>query len=98
MLIVFTAWVFFRASSFGQAFLMLRQMYIHPGGIVWFQPFAVSVLVAIALVHIVTALDWFRLDRLLPDRIATPVVLFSMWWLVLAFRSSGFNPFVYAQF
>ncbi len=98
MLIVLTAWVFFRAASFGQAFLMLRQMYVHPAGITWCHPFAISVLVVIVLVHLLLAADRIKLEQLRPDRIATPVVLFSMWWLVLAFPAKGFNPFVYAQF
>ena len=98
MLIVFTAWVFFRAPSLGDAFLILRQMYVHPSGISWYHPFAVSALVTVVVVHMLTAKGHLQLGQLLPDRIITPVVLFSIWWLVLAFPPQGFNPFVYFQF
>jgi len=98
MLIVFTGWVFFRAPSFHQAFLILDRMYVHPGGIAWYHPFAISVLVAMVVVHILVAADRLGLERLAPDRILSPVALFSMWWLVLAFPPEGFNPFVYFQF
>lgn len=98
MLVGFTAWVFFRATSFAQAFLMLRQMYIHSDGLIWYPTFAILGLIGVALLHVLMAIGRFRVDELVPGRIVTPVVLFSMWWLVLAFPPKAFSPFVYAQF
>ena len=98
MFIVFTAWVFFRAPSFGQAFLILRQMYVHPNGIGWYHPFVISALAAMVVVHLLAAKGHLQPEQWSPDRMATPAVLFSMWWLVLAFPPQGFNPFVYFQF
>jgi alginate O-acetyltransferase complex protein AlgI len=98
MLVVFTAWVFFRAASFAQAFLMLRQMYGFGSGAAWFEPFTISVLAAMTVISILAAARILNLHRLAYDRFATPVVLFSMWWLVLVFPVEGFKPFVYFQF
>jgi len=98
MLIVFNAWVFFRAASFPQAFLMLRQMYGFAGGIAWYYPFAVFTLLLIVVIQVGGTLNIIRLRRLAYDRLVTPVVLFSMWWLILVFPAEGFKPFVYFQF
>lgn len=98
MLVVFTAWVFFRAASFGEAFLMLRQMYGFGRGVAWFEPFTIAVLVVVAATSILSAARLVSLHRLAYDRLTTPVVLFSMWWLVLVFPVEGFKPFVYFQF
>ena len=98
MLVVFHAWVFFRAVSFGQAFQMLRQMYGFGGGVAWFEPFTISILALVGIVSVLCAARVMSLQRLAYDRLATPVVLFSMWWLVLVFPVEGFQPFVYFQF
>lgn len=98
MLIVFTAWVFFRASSFHQAYLMFRQMYFHPVGIAWYHPLTIAVLALILVLHVLLALNKVRLEQLLPNRLLTPVVLFTIWWVVVAFPPRGFKPFVYFQF
>jgi alginate O-acetyltransferase complex protein AlgI len=98
MLIVFTAWVFFRAASFGQAFLMLRQMYGWAGGIAWYHPFTLSMLLLAAAAHVLVGAGVLNLHRLAYNRLVTPIVLFSMWWLVLVFPPKGFTPFVYFQF
>jgi alginate O-acetyltransferase complex protein AlgI len=98
MLIVFTAWVFFRAASFGQAILMLRQMYGFSGGIAWHQPFVLVTVLAAGAGGLLAATGVHGLRRLKYDGLLAPVVLFSMWWLVLVFPAQGFNPFVYAQF
>lgn len=98
MLIVFTAWVFFRAASFQQAFLMLRQMYGFSGGIAWCYPFVLVMLLIVGAGHALMAMNILSLRRLAYDRLVTPVVLFSMWWLMLVFPVEGFKPFVYFQF
>jgi alginate O-acetyltransferase complex protein AlgI len=98
MLIVFTAWVFFRAASFHQAFLMLRQMYGWAGGIAWYHPFTVSMLLLAAAAHLLVGAGLLKLHGLAYNRLVTPVTLFSMWWLVLVFPPTGFMPFVYFQF
>ncbi|MBN1508999.1 MAG: MBOAT family protein [Sedimentisphaerales bacterium] len=98
MLIVFTAWVFFRAASFSQALRMLRQMYGFSGGLAWYHPFALFALLSFGVGYSLMAMNVLRLHRLAYNRLVTPVVLFSMWWLMLIFPASGFNPFVYAQF
>lgn len=98
MLVVFNAWVFFRAASFEQAFLMLRQMYVFGDGVAWFEPFTISILVLVSVISVLLAARVLSLQRLAYDRLATPIVLFSMWWLVLVFPVEGFQPFVYFQF
>jgi len=98
MLIVFTAWVFFRAASFRQAFLMLRQMYGFSGGIAWYYPFVLFTLLLVGAAHVFLAMNILSLRRLAYNRLVTPVVLISMWWLILVFPAEGFNPFVYFQF
>lgn len=98
MIIVFTAWVFFRAETFQQAFLMLRQMYGFAGGIAWYYPFVFFTLLFIGVGHILMALNIINVHKLAYNRLVTPVVLFSMWWLMLVFPVEGFKPFVYFQF
>jgi len=98
MLVVFTAWVFFRAPSFHQAFLMLRQMYGWADGVAWYHPFTISMLLLAAAAHGLVGAGVLNLHRLAYNRLTTPVVLFSMWWLVVVFPPRGFNPFVYFQF
>ncbi len=98
MVIVFTAWVFFRAASFEQAFLMLRQMYGFSAGIAWYYPFALLAVPFVGAVYVLMAAHVISLRRLAYDRLVTPVVLFSMWWLILVFPVEGFKPFVYFQF
>lgn len=58
----------------------------------------ISALAAVVAVHLLVAQGRLQPERWSPDRMTTPVGLFSMWWLVLAFPPQGFNPFVYFQF
>jgi len=64
MLIVFTSWVFFRAASFQQAFLMLRQMYSFSGGIAWYYPFVLFTLSLVGIGHIFMAMNIINLRKL----------------------------------
>ncbi len=98
MLIVFTAWVFFRAASLPEALLIIRQMYGFSGGIAWYYPFVLLTLLLVGAGHVLVSMSAINLRRLAYDRLVTPVVLFSMWWLILVFPVEGFHPFVYFQF
>jgi len=98
MLIVLTAWIFFRAASFSQALLMLRQMYGFSRGVAWHNPFVLFTLLLAGAGYLLMATDLVSVWRLAYNRLVTPVVLFLMWWLMFIFPAEGFNPFVYAQF
>jgi len=98
MLIVLTAWVFFRSPSFGQAFLMLRQMYGFADGIGWYHPFTLCIILLAVIAHGLAAANVLTSRYCVPSRLIMPTVLFLMWWLILVFPPRGFAPFVYFQF
>jgi len=98
MLIVLTGWVFFRAQSFSEAFLILRQMFGLRMGLAWYHPFTVGILGLMIVIHILFRAGLASWEKLSPERLLTPVVLFSMWSLILVFPPQGFSPFVYFQF
>ena len=95
MLVVLVGWVLFRAETFTQAMLILRQMFLPIEGGTWVSP---SVVFGIALIlgaQFVGTLGWGRLQ---PRRLLTPVALFSMWWLAFLLFPRQFQPFIYFQF
>jgi alginate O-acetyltransferase complex protein AlgI len=98
MLIVNVAWVLFRSQSFEQALLVLRQMFWIPAGFSWHPPFALLALGVVALLEMIHASRYRNLLTLPADRWYTPVVLFSLLWLVIIFYPKEFAPFIYFQF
>jgi alginate O-acetyltransferase complex protein AlgI len=98
MLVVLVGWVLFRAESFAQALLVLRQMFAPAPGVAWPHPFALLAVALVAGGHVLQV-RWPGRDRLLPAAAwTTPVILFLLLWLAAAFPPRGFNPFIYFQF
>ncbi len=96
--VVVNGWVLFRAASFEAAMAMLRQMYAPAPGIGWLFPFALFVLPATILIHVLWLKPWGRWLELPHDRWYTPIVLFTMLGCVLVFHPENYNPFLYFQF
>ncbi|MCC7384496.1 MAG: MBOAT family protein [Deltaproteobacteria bacterium] len=98
LLVVNVAWVFFRAQSFDQAWTLLSRMFVPGPGIAWYPPFAVGAVAFVAAAHLLWALKLVP-PEILPARAwYTPALLTILVWLVIAFKPSGFQPFVYFQF
>ncbi len=98
MLVVLVAWVFFRAPSFATAATVLDRMFVPAAGIPWFHPSAALGVGLIAAIQLLQVTPWRGLRTLPPLAWHTPVVVFTCWWLVLAFPATGFTPFIYFQF
>lgn len=98
MLVVLIGWTFFRAPSFETAWMMLGKMFTFAGGVAWYQPFAIAVILAMAVYHVLVAFSKTEWADLKANRVATPAILITMIWLVIAFYPRGFQPFIYFQF
>lgn len=98
MLVVLVAWVLFRAPTFGDALAMLHQMFWPSAGISWLHPFSIGALIFMILTHLLHLTRWGSAKMLPPDRWYTPVILFTLLWLVIIFYPEGFQPFIYFQF
>lgn len=96
--VVLITWVFFRSQTFTGAMLTLRQMFTPSQGIIWYHPFAIGAILMMALLHIVNAAGKKKILILKSPYLKTPVVLFTIIFLVIIFRPKGFNPFIYFQF
>ncbi|WP_285905637.1 MBOAT family O-acyltransferase [Pseudodesulfovibrio pelocollis] len=99
MFFVVQGWVLFRSESFEHAALMFRQMFAPVQGVAWYHPMVPFMLAGMAVVHAMKAAGgWERV--LLPERARwfSPTILFSLLWLSVVFRPTGFNPFIYFQF
>jgi len=98
MLVVLVGWVFFRAETFVQAGLLLRNMFTIADGVFWVYPFAAIALVLVAFWQGLMATRIASWRDLPATSWYTPVILFLLLWLVLIFPPRGFNPFIYFQF
>lgn len=98
MFVVTGAWVFFRSPDFDTALEVLGKMIAFENGIGWYPPFALAVLSVFAGYHILFAWMGWRTLPLPATAPITPLVLFLMIWLVIAFFPQGFQPFIYFQF
>lgn len=99
LFLVLIAWVFFRSSSFDHALLMLRQMFggsIH--GITWFYPFVFFGLLFIIATHVIQMTRWNQWIRPAANHILSPIIIFTIIWLVIIFYPKNFAPFIYFQF
>jgi alginate O-acetyltransferase complex protein AlgI len=98
LLFVVVGWVLFRAEGFGQAWLMLRQMFAPAPGVAWLHPFVFFALGLTAAAHVLHLLG--RDEALLLERRGRydPAVLFCLLWLVVLFAPERFSPFIYAGF
>jgi alginate O-acetyltransferase complex protein AlgI len=100
MLVVLTAWVFFRSAQggFPQALCVLDRMFVDWRGVSWHPPFAIFALILMGASHALQATRWAHWRDLPIAAWHTPAVLFLMLWLVIVFPASGFTPFIYFQF
>jgi len=97
-LVVSLGWVFFRSPKFEIAMQVMSQLFSTHSGVLWIYPFAVFIIIATALFHVLKSWDLSRILEVPDDAWYTPTVLFSLAWLVFLFRSREFTPFIYAQF
>jgi alginate O-acetyltransferase complex protein AlgI len=98
MLIVLVGWVFFRAPSFAQAVIVLRQMFIPLQGCAWYYSFALGIIPLFILMHGIHITRWGQLKELPADRWYGVASLFILLFLVVLFFPRGFQPFIYFQF
>jgi alginate O-acetyltransferase complex protein AlgI len=98
MLVVCIAWVFFRSSTFSQALLMLRQMFMPQGGYGWYYPFAIGIIIYMIISHGISATRFDVLKQMPADKWYTPVTLFSLLYIAIIFYPGKFQPFIYFQF
>ncbi len=97
-LVVTLGWVFFRSPKFETAWQIMGQLFSPHSGVLWIYPFAVFIIIATALFHVLKAWDLSRILEM-PDKAwYTPAVLFCLVWLVFLFHVREFTPFIYAQF
>lgn len=99
MITVLIGWVFFRSKTTEQAISILKKMFSYEEGIQWFYGFAVVAFSMIFLQHLINFLQ--RSQKLLELKmtsLVTPIVLFTMLWLVIIFYPENKNPFIYFQF
>ena len=95
-------WVFFRADSFGKAWLILNGMFGMNGKAEPILPTAHLVIVSVIIIGIVFA-HWRMRQQTLEAAIAkVPAVVLSSVWAVMAFavviaQGAG-NAFIYFQF
>ncbi len=98
LLVVLLGWVLFRAPDFPSALAMARGMFVPTQGFTWLFPFAFLAIALVALGHALALTRWKRwLDLSLENRL-TPFLTCLLLWLAIAFRSEGFQPFIYFQF
>jgi alginate O-acetyltransferase complex protein AlgI len=96
--VVTIGWVFFRSPDFKAAWQVIGQLFLPHSGVQWIYPFAVFIIIATVIFHILKALDLSRILELSEKAWYTPAVLFCLVWLVFLFYSREFTPFIYAQF
>lgn len=98
MVVVLVCWVFFRASTFEQSWLILRQMFIPHEGLTHLSPFPLGVAAAFAIHHALLNTRFSRWIQLDLDQKWTPTILWLMLGITLLFWPEGFQPFIYFQF
>ena len=97
-LVVTMGWVFFRSPNFEIAWQVMGQLFLPHSGVLWIYPFAVFIIIATALFHILKVCNLMRIIEVPEKAWYTPAVLFCLAWLVFLFHSREFTPFIYAQF
>lgn len=97
-LTVLIAWVFFRAQTFEKSMICLKRMFLFSDGVSWFYPLAVGIIAGMAVVHIVFALNHEKRLKLPIDGIISPIILFTMLFILIVFHPNNFNPFIYFRF
>lgn len=101
MLVVVVAFVFFRAETYAQALTILQHMFDSRTffeGTHWVPVRALLCLAFIAITHLISITRFRDVVELKADRWYTPVILFTLIYLVLVFQPTIFKPFIYFQF
>lgn len=99
MLIVLVGWVFFRAGSFEQAWIILKKMFILGAGVHWIHPFVLAAVLAVAIQHLL--MFWPKRPAWIDLPVThwiTPAALVLLFGLSILFYPTGFTPFIYFQF
>jgi alginate O-acetyltransferase complex protein AlgI len=96
--VVTMGWVFFRSPNFGTAWQVMGQLILPHSGVQWISPFAVLIIIATAIFHLIKVYDLTSILELPEMAWYTPAGLFCLAWLVILFHASTFKPFIYAQF
>lgn len=99
MLAIMLGWIFFRASSFGDALLIISRLFSLQNGIIWISPIVMIILLIVSILFIIrTNYDIDSQIAVHPRRIATATILFLLIWMVIVFHPREFAPFIYGQF
>ena len=98
MTVVLTGWIFFRSTSFKQAYEILLSMVTFKSGIGWYEPVVVVILVLAVVYHLMCYFRKTRLWELRQDSFYGTTVIFLLLLTSILFRPSGFQPFIYFQF
>ena len=99
ILVVLIGWVFFRSQTLSQAFVIINKMFVFESGVSWMYGFALLAILLLVIQHLMNLRAFSRSILSLPyDSIKTPIVLFTMLWLVVIFYPKDFSPFIYFQF
>ncbi len=99
MLVVLVGWVFFRAQDLDAARRMLAAMFgVESAGIDWWHPFAIGAVAVVALWHVALGTRLRALRSWPVGSWLTPVLIFFLLGLCLAFPVGNPNPFIYFQF
>jgi alginate O-acetyltransferase complex protein AlgI len=88
----------FRSPDFETAWQILGQLFYPHPGVTWISPFAMFIIMATAIIHILKANNLTKIIELPEKAWYTPAVLFCLAWLVFLFHAREFTPFIYAQF
>jgi alginate O-acetyltransferase complex protein AlgI len=99
ILIVMTGWIFFRSSTFTQAYTILEGIITFKSGVTWYNPFVIFVIITMIIYH---TLNYGGIGKCLihpkHKSIYGMSVLFTMIWLIIVFYPQDFQPFLYFQF
>jgi alginate O-acetyltransferase complex protein AlgI len=98
LFVVLLAWTFFRAPNVSSAIDMLGRMLAFSPGLTWLHPFAIGLIVAVGVHHLLIARGKWQWMALRSPTLAAITILFTMIWLVIAFYPRDFQPFIYFQF
>ncbi len=98
LLTVMIGWVFFRATSFSQAFAVLQGMFSFTAGIGYYEPFALCALIGFLIYHIILGYNEKYFSELNNFSILSATLLFLMIYLVVVFQPEEFQPFIYFKF
>ena len=97
-LCVMIGWIFFRASSFSQAFAILHGMFSFAAGISYYDPFVLCISIGFLIYYIVLGYNELYFSKLNCFSIFSATLLILMIYLVIVFQPEEFQPFIYFKF